>query len=186
MRKMVGLALAASLVLAAPAAAQNVPEEVVSILYGRGAATPIERMKVATYLRREYQSFNANIPSLSPSQVAWLKAEYDDQIALNGNRFNERSVSASNSTEFAIRIAKGSTLALISILDRLERQINDPIIEMKEWLRVVEVMIDLQYSQSLQRLAKANIIPSKSVGDFFYENNVLRAQYVIRNIMGKI
>src|SRR5215469_4279171 len=66
----------------------------------------------------EISKLDNQIPTLSPAEKAWLKVEYDDELAREG-RLTPRAIRAFQSKEGLARSTKPVTSAMVSVLQRL-------------------------------------------------------------------
>lgn len=152
------------------------------------AVTVDERVRIAEYLSGIFGKLYDAIPTLSPAEEAWLKTEYDDQLAINGNRYTRRSIAATSSVEYSKRLARNQTGRILVSLDLIAMN-SSPGEEVAEWSQVVDVMIDLQFAQAVRVLLDKGII-SKDVlpvaSDYYYENMVLMGQITLRNVIANI
>ena len=81
--------------------------------------TPQARAAQAKEWLEGFRTLDRQIPTLSPTENAWLKLEYDDQIASAGGRFTERAIAASGSTEYHKRVARRGLESILAGLSML-------------------------------------------------------------------
>lgn len=126
------------------------------------------------------------IPTLSPTESAWLKKEYDDQIASAGGKFTKRAIAAADSTEYHKRLARQWLDAIMVDLLILSgsRQLNrqDEIIA---WTRLAANMIDPGFWQAVEVLRERKVVSGdlNGVKEFLLENHVGWAQIVLARIV---
>ena len=104
--------------------------------------TQTSRRAFAKKLVGEIAALEAEIPTLSPSEEAWLKVEYDDEVA-QGRSGSMRAMNAFWSKEGLSRSAKADIRSFLLVLERLaspttlsERE------EVALWGKVAAVEVD--------------------------------------------
>lgn len=100
---------------ATPSASQEIPKTIASS--SNWAETLDSRRAQAAEWLREVSRMESQIPTLSPSEQAWLKVEYDDEIARNGA--TPRANRARHGREGALRFAKPAAARMLAILEQL-------------------------------------------------------------------
>jgi hypothetical protein len=98
-------------------ARQDVPSIIASSLHW--ADTRDSRRAQAAEWLSEVTKLNDEIPTLSPAEQAWLKVEYDDEIARAGGHFTPRASRARYGKEGSARFAKPIAQQMVSILRQL-------------------------------------------------------------------
>src|SRR3989442_397986 len=92
----VGVAVLLASIVPGICVAQIVPSTISSSV-NWGITRDSRRSQAAEWLR-ELSELNRQIPTLSPAEQAWLKVEYDDEIARNGH-FTPRAIRARHGKE---------------------------------------------------------------------------------------
>ncbi len=154
-----------------------------------GAHSAEDRDLVADYLLTAFEKMDAKIPTLSPSEAAWLKTEFDDQLAVNGNRFNERSLAAAGSLEFAKKAAKDQTQGIIATAGAIKDYKFDNGLEVEAWAKLDAMVIDVQYAQNIIKLTNAGLLSETDLprpSQFFQQNMTLFGQCILRDVIANI
>ncbi|MGO6883028.1 hypothetical protein ACCS44_29710 [Rhizobium ruizarguesonis] len=123
--------------------------------------TPGERDRLAAFIKPIFERIYPKLPTLSPSEQAWLKAEYQDQLGPNGA--SQRAISASTSTEFAKWYARMITAEIIQETAGIIKSQYDVGIEMREWTYLAMDIRDDSYASSLRKLAEAGILTEEDL-----------------------
>ena len=136
--------------------------------------------------REGFRQLDQNLPTLSPAESAWLKTEYDDQIAAADGKFTPRAAAATGSTEYHKRIARQGIERILSDLALL----TDPngataTNEIVDWTRLAADMMDPSVWQAVTALRDRNVISGEvnGVKDFFLENHVMWARTVLDRVV---
>jgi hypothetical protein len=133
-----------------------------------------------------FATLNSQLPELSPSQQAWLKREYDEQIAEAGGRYTKRALSATDSVEYQLRVAKPHASELLKALNLLSSATElTPDDEVALWSLVAYFLIDQQFWQSVDDLVQRGVVDRKIgyVDSLYFENYGLRAQEIRSKII---
>ncbi|MEY9198432.1 hypothetical protein ABIA16_003548 [Sinorhizobium fredii] len=182
--------LIAATLMASAANAQLMPGDAMICKAGSpGARTAQDRDLVADYLLVAFGKIDAKIPTLSPSEASWLKTEYDDQLAANGNRYNERSLAASGSLEFAKKAAKDHTQGVIATAGAIKDYEMDNGLEVEAWAKLDAMIIDVQYAQNIVKLKNAGLLAESDLprpSQFFQQNMTLFGQCILRDVIANI
>lgn len=146
------------------------------------------RADLASELASVFSNLNAQLPQLSLSQRAWLKREYDDQIASAGGRYTTRALTASQSIEYQLRIAKPHVRRLNDALQMLVTDAGSPSAtdqEVAYWTFVAYLLMDKTFWQSIEHLVERGIVRPRigHVDHLYYENYVLEAQTILAQIV---
>ncbi len=152
----------------------------------RAVPSGVYRHQLASGWRTDFSSLNSQIPNLSPTQKAWLKLEYDDEIAAAGNRFTSRAISATHSLEYQLRVAKPHLAELEKVLSILASDPPDDLDKQVElWVIIAHSFMDKGFWQSIEALRDRKLITEKigHVDSFYYENYVLQAQTILMRIV---
>jgi len=129
---------------------------------------------------------NAQIPTLSPAEEQWVKAEIDDTIANAGGRYTARSLAAMASREYQLRVAKPHVQRIISTLDELlQLSARDRRQEAVLWAQLAVLFVDKDFWQSVDNLVRRKIVQGKinGVSEFYHENHVLSAQQILAGMV---
>lgn len=182
MRKLILVGIAALMVLIAPPA--------VLAQSGLGPSDPLPNALARRSLAREWTSWftalDRQIPTLSPSQEAWLKAEYHDEIAAAGNRFTARAGSAMESLEYQIFLVKPRTAEFVKVLTLIaDANVRDKNQEVALWTLVSTWLIDYEYWQAVDELVERGTV-QKQIGhveSLYFANYTLQAKDVLSKIV---
>ncbi len=118
--------------------------------------TPGERDRLAAFIRQIFERIYPKLPTLSPSEDAWLKTEYHEQTGPNG--VSQRGINATTSVEFAKWYAKTITAEIIKEAAGIVDNQYDVGVEMREWTYLSMDMRDDVYSVSLKRLVDSGTL----------------------------
>jgi hypothetical protein len=144
------------------------------------------RRAFAQDLSVDFSTLNSQIPELSPSQQAWLKREYDEQITEAGGRYTKRALSAMDSVEYQLRVAKPHASELLKALNLLSSATElTPDHEVALWSLVAYYVMDKRFWQSVDNLVRRGVVDRK-IGDFdsfYFENYGLLAQGILSKII---
>jgi hypothetical protein len=93
---------------------------------------------MAGHWLRELESIDDNIATLSPAEAAWLKLEYDDELAGNQGSFTPRSLAAYRSIELAKRESKRGVGYILRTLRELASPVGgiDDNVETLLWMEL--------------------------------------------------
>jgi hypothetical protein len=182
MRKLILVGIVALTTLVAPsgALAQS----------GLGPSDPLPNALARRSLAREWASWFAaldrQIPTLSPSQEAWLKAEYHDEIAAAGNRFTARAGAAMGSLEYQIHLVKPRTAELVKVLTHIaDGNVRDKNQEVALWTLISAWLIDYEYWQAVDTLVERGAVQKQigHVDSLYFANYTLQAKDVLSKIV---
>lgn len=129
-----------------------------------------------------FSRLDAAIPTLSPSQRAWLATEFDREIQNAGGKYTARSIAATDSLEYQIRVAKPHVQEMILALRPLAASpIDDPKQEALLWITVSSRIIDREFWQAVSHLIERKIVATQvnGVDGLYFENHVLWARTVL-------
>jgi len=152
----------------------------------RSLPTVENRRAMAQDLAKSFGELNQQVPQLSPSQRAWLKAEYDDEIAGAGNRYTKRAIAAMDSLEYQLYVVKHRTAEILETLSQIiEASRNSKPVEVALWALLVNQLIDYKYWQAVTSLVERKTIQAKigNVQSYYFENNTLQAQNLLSRIV---
>ena len=146
--------------------------------------TAAQRQELAQKWAAGFNQLNDAIPTLSPSEKAWLKREYDDQIA--SGKFTGRSLSAMNSREYNIRLAKRFASNNVELIGAIAGgKFTDRRKEALLWAAIADNLLDREYGQAILELVDLNVI-SKSVlewENYYIENQQLQGQFILNRLV---
>lgn len=148
--------------------------------------TPDERRAIADDWGSLFKKLDQQIPTLSPTQQRWLKAEYHDQIEQAGNRYNERALTARASIEYQIFIVKPRTTKIISLFNQISSgEFRDRNQEIALWSSAVSMLVDYEYWQAINNLVDRGTIKSNvgHINEYYFENYVFQAQIFLLTII---
>jgi len=184
------IALIAATLMAVPAVAQQMPgDKLVCKVGAPGAHTDAERDQVAAYLVTVFSKLDNAIPTLSPTEAAWLKTEYDDQLAANNDTFTTRAATASGSIEMAKRTAKQQTDRIVATAGIISKYQYKFDYELSEWARLTSMIIDVSYGWKVEQLQKANVITESAMprpAMYYKENMTIFGQCLLNDVIANI
>lgn len=158
--------LAAAVVLAGLAGQGNAQERrpIDAFCNSGPVMSPLTRLSVGIAMRKDFREFSDKIPTLSPSEDAWLKKEYDDQIASAGS-FNSRAIAASKSVEFKKKYVTNTIKRILVQLYNLDQVISakDRKKEIEIWSLVTARLIDQTYAEAVVDLSNKGVIKQTDV-----------------------
>ena len=144
------------------------------------------RRALAQGYAKAFIEVDRQIPQLSPTQVAWLKAEYHEEIAAAGNRFTKRALAAMNSLEYQIHVVKPKTGEIVAALLQITTiGPQSKSTEVALWASVASMLIDNQYWQAVGSLVDRKIIQPRigHVDSYYSQNYALQAQNILSRIV---
>lgn len=104
---------------------------------GNVPPTPQARAAQVREWLEGFRQMDRQIPTLSPAESAWLKTEYDDQIASAGGKFTPRASAVTSSTEYYKRVARRGIERILADLSTLSTSRQMPRQdEIVAWTRV--------------------------------------------------
>ncbi|NKL94185.1 hypothetical protein [Rhizobium leguminosarum] len=190
MRNLVkSIALLATLIGSTADAATMPGDALICKVGAPGAHTPQDRDLVADYILSTFGQIDAKIPTLSPSEANWLKMEYDDQLAAHGNRWNERSLAATASLEYAKKAAKDQTQGIIATAGAIKDYKLGTGLEVDAWAKLDAVIIDVHYAQNIVKLKDAGLLAESDLprpSQYFQQNMTLFGQCILRDVIANI
>jgi len=148
------------------------------------------RQKEAKRLEAKYRGYFDKIATLSPSEETWLKIEYFDEIARNGNKYTKRSVDATHSLEYQRYRAKKHYNNILLILNLLAHsQIKNEREEHILWLQLADWLLEHSGPQEFYNLVKRGEIDRHVITDAefdcqpcFIGNQILTASMILNSI----
>lgn len=143
------------------------------------------RRALAKNYAATFAQLDRQIPLLSPAQETWLKGEYHEEIAINGNRYTQRALAAMNSLEYQIYVAKPMTKEIAAVMSRIGSGIQNRAAEIALWTTAANMLIDNGYWQAAGNLVDRKIIPPKigHVDSYYQQNYVIQAQEILSKIV---
>jgi hypothetical protein len=143
------------------------------------------RHAYALKLQRNFGALYDQIPTLSPSEEQWLKTEYDDTIAANGDRYTQRAVSATRTRVWSIRVAKPHALKIKTELAIFATPLNRAQ-ETREWTEIAALLMDHEFWQAVEDLRHRGVIDKQHLeflGEFPGPTAGLWAQQILNEIV---
>lgn len=144
------------------------------------------RMKQAAEWWDGFRELDRQIPTLSPSQAAWLKQEYDDQIASNAGRFTPRARAAMDSREYGLRVARRNLDPILSTLDALRAPERRPLPdEVRDWTKLAALVMDFSFWQAVTTLVKEGVIKPyiNGASGLYGEQHAIWAQEILTRVV---
>lgn len=131
-----------------------------------------------------FKKVEEQIPTLSPSEKRWLETELDTELAKG--KVTQRSLTARKSSEYNIHIARSHLEEIIYYLTLLAN--NKSVERNKEmitWSLLAHQFMDGDFWQSISVLVDQKIVNKKidNIEAFYFENFVLKAQFIIRRVI---
>jgi hypothetical protein len=115
------------------------------------------RRDLATQWQASFATLDAQIPSLSPSQQAWLKTEYEDELRRGG--MTTRAISAMKSLEFQIYIAKPRVQQIRRLLSNIATDdAHSQKTEVAIWTEVSYRLSDYSLWEAVEELSRRRVI----------------------------
>ena len=173
-RVIVHLFCGATILAFTPAASsgQDVPNAIASSLHWADSRNS-RRAQAAEWLT-EIATIDKQIPTLSPAEDAWLKVEYDDELARNNGFFTPRASRARNGKEGSSRFAKPIAREMTSILEQLASA--SPLAQQSEvalWSKLAYLALDLNFWGDISRLGELGVLtrdPKSKLGTAGYSS----------------
>ena len=156
--------------------------------FWRGDVPPPHASRVAQACAwlEGFEKLDREVPTLSPSESAWLKREYDDQIESASGSFTRRALAAGESTEYHKRLARRQLNYILSALRTLcTRQRLSPKREIEAWILLTADIIDPELWGSVQTLVKRKVVGTEISGikKFYLENHVGWGRAVLNRVV---
>jgi hypothetical protein len=149
-------------------------------------AEPAFRQRQARNWLAAFTKIDREVPTLSPSEQAWLKSEIDDELARNGNRYTKRAIAAMNSREYDIRVVRAALPDLTVALSQLTRAAITQQAEVVRWAQVAARTLDPLFWQAIDNLVRRKVVSPEinGVSEGYLENHAgwssaLLSQFVI-------
>ncbi|MBY3416754.1 hypothetical protein HFN87_26155 [Rhizobium laguerreae] len=149
--------------------------------------TPGERDRLAAFIKPIFERFYEKIPTLSPSEQAWLKTEYQDGITPKG--LTPRAIEAVTSMEYLKWYARTITAEIVAETDGIIKSDYNTGIEMREWTYLSSDLQDDTYAASLRRLFDARILKEEDLpfpSDRFGARMLIFGQCLMGRVIVKI
>lgn len=149
-------------------------------------AEPAFRQRQARNWLAAFAKVEREVPTLSPREEAWLKAEIDDELARNDNRYTKRALAAMDSREYDIRVVRAVLPSLTVALSQLTRVDLTQQAEAVRWAQVASKTLDPLFWQAIDNLVRRKIVSPdiNGVSEGYLENHAgwasaLLSQFVI-------
>jgi hypothetical protein len=136
--------------------------------------------------REGFTKLDTQIPTLSLAEERWLKTEIDDTILQAGGKYTPRSLSAMDSREYQIRVAKPHIQKIIRTLDQLlGSTARDAKQEAALWTQLAVLFLEKGFWQSVDNLVRRKIVQEKlnDLDGLYYENHVLWGQQILDGVV---
>jgi hypothetical protein len=144
------------------------------------------RQRSAVTWRDGFRGLDRQVPSVSPAEERWLKAEIDDEIANAGNRYTKRALAAMDSREYQVRVAKSRLREIVALLNALAAE-KAPVLreEVRLWTELSAKFMDKDFWQAIDGLVRLKIVDAKinGVDALYFENHVLWAKGLLEGIV---
>lgn len=153
---------------------------------GNVPPTPQARRDQAREWLDGFRLLDRQIPTLSPTERAWLKTEYDDQIASANGKFTERALAATSSTEYHKRLARQGLDLILGDLAKLTNSTRPSRSdEVVVWTHLAADMVNPQFWQSVEALRERKVVTGElnGVKDFFFESHAMWARLVLDRVV---
>lgn len=140
------------------------------------------RKALASDWKTTFANLDAQIPSLSPSQRAWILKEYEEEIRNAGNRYTRRAIAVTESLEYQLYVAKPKLAEINRILSALSGgAMRDQRTEIALWTELAFQLIDKSLWQAIENLVQRKTLDRKVNGfeSHYFENHVLWGQMVL-------
>ena len=174
------------LVLALTATASG--EEDVKSAFAMGEPlNPAQRQQLARLWGEDIKRLNDAIPTLSPSQEAWLQREYHDEIA--SGIYTSRALNAMNSREYYIWLAKSFASSNATIVAKLaDGKAADRNEEALLWAILANSLLDREFGQAVLALVDERVIDKSVLGkddyiQHYIENQQLWGQTILARLV---
>jgi hypothetical protein len=147
-------------------AAQKVPSVITSSA-NWGDNRGSRRTQAQEWLR-EVSELDNQIPTLSPAEAAWLRVEYDDEIARADGHYTPRAIRARHGKEGSARFAKPITKSMVAILEQLASSAPlEPRDETTLWCQLMSLALDLNFWADVETLGELGVLardPKTKIG----------------------
>lgn len=140
-----------------------------------------ERLQLAEKLEKGFASLQREIPTLSPSERAWLEQEEKESLDSNG-KITRRYFELTGSREWALRELEVPVRTTVNALVAI-RHANDSEHEMLHWLMVTSVLTDYSFWNAVNTLIeKKNADPkiAEFIGGSYQNHSLLFANATLR------
>ena len=144
------------------------------------------RLAQAQDWQRGFSVLDGEVPTLSPAESAWLRREYDEQIAGSDGKFTPRALAAMESREFHVRRAREHLDVLLPVVARLSSSKSlDERAEITDWARIAALIADGPFWSSVEDLKKRGLVNSEvnGVKDFLHQTHSMWASVVITRVV---
>ncbi len=157
--------LSASPVVAAGQSNQKAQAQELRAMEAFSTGKPLtaeDRRVLARSWLASIRKLNNAVPTLSPSESAWLKREIGDEIARNGGRFTERSLAALDSAENQTALAGRFVADATAHLDRLSVGGLPEREEALLWAALASTFLDRAAQEAVEGLVKRGRVPASA------------------------
>jgi len=143
------------------------------------------RQEEAQRLHDSFTELNAQIPTLSPAEQNWIKAEIDDELSKTGT-YTKRALDAMKSKEYDLHMAKPHVEYIVTVLSQLSTmKFSDQRQEVILWGRLAQLLMDYSFWQSIDGLVQRGIVQKKINGydAHYYSSHTELAKYILSEIV---
>jgi hypothetical protein len=143
------------------------------------------RIQQASKWLDAFKTVDRQVPTLSPSEAAWLKREFDDQIAENGGRYTKRSIAAMSSREYNLRLVRRHLDSILRVLKEIIAPSGRLRDEVLGWTEIAALFLQVDFWQSLTNLIDRKLVGRdiNGVDQFHRESHMGWAQGVLRRVV---
>jgi hypothetical protein len=133
-----------------------------------------------------FVALDRQVPTLSPAEAAWLKTEYDDQLAGNGGRYTERALEATHSREFNLRRVRTGIAPIIALLRSIIKISPSKLdSEVRDWALLAVEYVQPEFWQSIEDLIERKLVRPElnGVKAGYLENHAMWAGTILDRIV---
>ena len=150
-----------------------------------------QRQSLAQEWQQDFQKLDDAVPFLSPSQVEWLRREYDEELAQNNNQFTRRALNAMNTKEIRLRRTKAHTQSNANIIEPLANGSTKDHLrrEAMLWTALAANLLNVEAIQALNDLAGTGVIEPSLIWHqsdderLMFANYMLQAEMILKNLV---
>lgn len=147
---------------------------------------PKLRRGVAEGYRKAFSGLDEKIPTLSPDEDHWLRIEIDDTERQAGGVHTARALAAMDSKAYSLRVTKPHVRQIIEVLDGIIAQrVPGQRGEIRLWAQLAVLFMDFNFWQEIAALVSRGIVEKMvdGVEQFYFQNHVLWAETILRNVV---
>ncbi len=153
---------------------------------GTKPPTRSTRRAIAKQFGADVQRLASTIPNLSPSQQDWVENEITEEIAKAGNRYTAKAITAMDSKEWNIFVARPRLERLLKLLLELTSDSLSARDEAVHWAEVSVYFTDAELWSAVDSLASRGVVDAALLGEhreYFFHNQTNKAQRIITHIL---